>query len=532
MIDILMKNHLKGTRLKLWQLGFDLYVSRYSFWFMIIIISCLSFFYNYQEILFFRPQSIHQWRQCYGLSFALNYYQDNNPFFQPALNFIGGDGTGKTAGEFPLLYYLVAKLWKIFGYHEYIFRLVDLLIFFIGLIALMKTLEDILKDSFHAITISLLLFASPVLVYYANNFIPNTPSLGLVLIAWYFFWLFFKTQKSLFLWISVTFFALAGLIKVTAIISLIALVTILLIEAVGITKFRKGGRLFQQPLIQWIPFVLAFVLIFSWYMYANYYNRHHNADLLAVGILPIWDLTRDQIPEHLRGIKDQVKWSYFHQSMYWVLLVICTFIIIFLKKANKFLLFLTVLIFIGMISYFILFFRMLFQHDYYLIDLYIFIPVVFLTIIYIFKNYYPVFYRSLILRTFFIILLILNANFTKARINERYSIMKNDNYLLNIQRFEKITPYLRSIGIGADDKVLCLPDPSPVITLYFMNQKGWTDYGVGMDSARIQEKIRQGAEYLFVYVDSIYNNPNLKPYITNKIGDYNGIGIFSLSEFH
>lgn len=52
-----------------------------------------------------------------------------------------------------------------------------------------------------------------------------------------------------------------------------------------------------------------------------------------------------------------------------------------------------------------------------------------------------------------------------------------------------------------------------------------------MDSTRIQEKIRQGAEYLIVYVDSIYNNPNIKSYITNKIGEYNEIGIFSLSEF-
>ena len=160
----------------------------------------------------------------------MNYYQDNNPLLQPALHFLGRDGTGKTAGEFPLLYYLIAKLWKIFGYHEYIFRLVHLSIFFIGLIALMKTFEGILQDSFLAITFSLMLFTSPVLAYYANSFIPNTPSLGLVFIAWYLFWLFYKSEKSVFLWFSMLTFTLAGLIKVTAILSLLALAAIFFLK--------------------------------------------------------------------------------------------------------------------------------------------------------------------------------------------------------------------------------------------------------------------------------------------------------------
>lgn len=161
--------------------------------------------------------------------------------------------------------------------------------------------------------------------------------------------------------------------------------------------------------------------------------------------------------------------------MYWILLVICTFIIVSVKKTNKFLLLLLLFVFIGMICYFFLFFRMLFQYDYYVTDLYIFIPITFLTSMYILKSYYPVLFRSLILRLALVILLIFNTNFAKARIIERYSIWMNDNYLLNIQRFENITPYLRSIGIGIDDKVLCLQDPSPVISLYYMNQKGWID---------------------------------------------------------
>jgi hypothetical protein len=512
-------------------MGFGPYHPRLSLWYMLIIIICMSLYYNYQEILFLRPQSIHQWRQCYGLSFTMNYYQDNNPLLQPALHFLGGDGTGKTAGEFPLLYYLTARLWKVFGYHEFIFRLVNLSIFLIGLIALMKIFEDILKDSILAITFSLLSFASPVLVYYANNFIPNIPSLGFVMIAWYLFWLFYKTEKNIFLWSSFLVFTLAGLIKVTAIISIVALLAIFCLEATGILKFRKGSRLFKHPFIQWIPFILAFGLIFSWYLYANYYNRHYNADLLAVGILPIWDLTGDEIHNHFLGIREQVKWSYFHQSMYWILITFFTFIIIFFKKADKLMLLLTFLIFTGIISYFLLFFKMLFQHDYYIIDLYIYLPITCLTLMYILKNQYPVLFRSIFLKSGLVILLIINAGFTKHRITERYSMQMNDNYLLNIKRFENITPYLRSIGIGPDDKVLCLPDESPVISLYFMNQKGWTNYSTNLDSTRIKSKINMGADYLFIYIDSLFNNPNIKPFIKNKIGEINDIDIYDISSF-
>ena len=156
--------------------------------------------------------------------------------------------------------------------------------------------------------------------------------------------------------------------------------------------------MFQNPLVQCIPFILAFGFIFSWYLYANYYNRHYNADLLAVEILPMWLLKPDELYNHLRGIREQFKWSYYHQSMYWVLMLICAFTIICFKKANNILLLLTIFIFTGIIFYFFLFFKMLSQHDYYVTDLYVFVPVIFVTSFYIIKNHYSLWFRSLILR--------------------------------------------------------------------------------------------------------------------------------------
>jgi hypothetical protein len=174
---------------------------------------------------------------------------------------------------------------------------------------------------------------------------------------------------------------------------------------------------------------------------------------------------------------------------------------------------------------------MLFQHDYYVTDLYVFVPVVFLTSFYIVKNSYPLWFRSVILRLAIVILLLFNAGFTRDRIHDRYSIWMNDTYLNHIQRFENITPYLRSIGIDQDDKVICLPDPSPIITLYFMNQKGWTDYSTDLDSTRISWKINLGADYLFIYIDSLYRHLEIQPFLINQIGKINDISIYDISSF-
>ena len=82
-------------------------------------IIALFFIYGFHEILFLRPQSIHQWRQTDCLQIAHNYLTDSWNFFSPSIHnlFSDNETTGKTIGEFPLLYYIVAMLWKIFGVH-------------------------------------------------------------------------------------------------------------------------------------------------------------------------------------------------------------------------------------------------------------------------------------------------------------------------------------------------------------------------------------------------------------------------------
>ncbi|MCF8379736.1 MAG: glycosyltransferase family 39 protein [Bacteroidales bacterium] len=149
-----------------------------------------AYIYDYHNILFKPSQSIHQWRQTDGISISRNYFLEGMDFFKPQTHNLTSDN-GTTAfsatSETPILNYFIAILYKIFGYHEFFFRLINMIVYFTGLFYLFKALSLFFKDRFWPVFISFLAFTSPVLVYYANNFLPNTTALSFAFIALYFF---------------------------------------------------------------------------------------------------------------------------------------------------------------------------------------------------------------------------------------------------------------------------------------------------------------------------------------------------------
>lgn len=504
------------------------YNPKYSKWVLIILLIIVSFVYNYDEILFFRPQGLHQWRQCDCLSITMNYYQEGINFFQPSVHNLGNDGTGKTVSDFPIIYYFVANLWKLFGHHEFIFRLVNLIITFLGLFALFKLAEDILKDSIWAISLVLLLFTSPMLVYYANNFLANVPAFSFALIAWYFFWKFYKSEKNRFLSISMLFFLLGGLLKVASAISFVAILIIFLVELFNIYKFKNGSKIFTHPKKQLITFLVVIIGIISWYYYANYYNQLHIGGFFLVGILPIWELSYEEIKFVFIQIKEIWFWQYFREGTQITFFILLLLIYVFYKKINKFLMMLTILLPIGFVIYITLFFGALKNHDYYMINLLILMVAICLTFLYSLKKIHNNIFCSVILRVVVIAFIIHNIDFSRRRIDQRYGSWMNKTHLEYTKAFETITPYIRSLGIERTDKVISIPDESINISLYLMDQKGWTNFGVTLDSISITQKINAGAKYLFINDSALYDKPFIHPFIKKKIGTYENIDIYDL----
>lgn len=521
------------------------YYPSYSKWVFVLLLIGIAFAYNYHKILFLRPQSIHQWRQCDCLSLTMNYYQEGMIFFSPSVHWIGCSDDGKTVGELPVINYFVAFLWKIFGHHESIFRAVNLLIVISGLFVLWKFLEGILKDSFWAITLTLLLFTSPVLVNYSINFLPDAPAFGLTLIGWYFFWKFYQNDKLKLLYTSQLFFLLGALIKIASLLSYIAVLAVFFIELLNIYNFKTGDKIFKKPLRQGLPFVIVAICTISWYAFAIHYSNENRIYMFFTGIRPIWELSYQAIQQIFQSFLNNTLPQFFSNSLLILTGILFIVLFLFFKKVNKLYYTITVLLFIGVACFYVLFFPLFKVHDYYLINLLIFFIFVWITFFHFLKNNYLKYYKSIALKSVFILFLGYNVYYCAEKTKVKYinydsliissEEMKYWNwhhwwYNDHIKAFETITPYIRSLGIKRTDKVISIPDPSPNITLYLMDQKGWTDLDCSPleGRERIIEKIGKGAMYLFINDSKIYKEEYIQPFIKNKIGTYKNIDIYDL----
>ncbi|NND08898.1 MAG: hypothetical protein HKN87_21205 [Saprospiraceae bacterium] len=508
----------------------SLYFPKISPWIFTGLFLLMAFQYDYDRILFEPPQSIHQWRQADCLSLTMNYYQDGNPFFQPSMHYLGIDGTGKTVSEFPILYYLVGKIWTITGKEVWVYRLMVLLLFLIGLLALMKTIEVEIENSVAGIFVGLLLFTSPVLVYYGGNFLMNIPAFSFACLGLYQFFKFKASGMHRHLGLLLFFFTLAGLLKVSALLSFVAICLVYLIDVMRLRS--KHHRIFQGTWKEGLGLLSVFVISYMWVRYAQGYNAQHTGGIFLIGILPIWDLSYETIAKTYEYVADRFIWDYFMPYIEKFLAICAIIVLIFYRGIESSVRFIFGMMCIGALAFIVLFFEALMHHDYYIIDLYMLVPILLLATFMVVKAKVPLLYRSWILVGFLIWMTVRSFQFAQDRLYERYDFQgwRNHDHREVFHAFTELEPTLQKLGIEPDDRVLSLSDYSINITLYLMNRKGWTDYGISMDPERIKDKIKLGAQYLFIANPRTYEHESVQPFIHGKIGHYRNIDIYRLNE--
>lgn len=522
----------------------------FIFVFLFLII-CLI--YNYAYIFALRPGAIHQWRQTDCLSFVQNYYEGGVRFFEPSINYIGENGNGKTVSEFPILYYIVALLWKIFGKHEFLFRLLNFSIAFLGLFYLFKLARVVLKKNFWAIILPMILFTSPLFVYYTNNFLSNIPAFSLTFPGWFYFYKFYTKEKNKYLYVSMFFFMMAGLLKVSSAISFFTLFIVYFIELFHIFTLKKDKKIFFKPLLHVIPFILVLAIISLWYLFAFHYNEINNGGFFLQGILPIWEIGGEKIKLILFNLYNDLLPQFFSKFLLDLALILFVVMLIFYKRVNKLFFVIMISLFGAVICYLILFFQVFDVHDYYLIDLLIFPVAIFFTFLVFLKENFEGILNSKIFKVSIVIVLTFNIYY--CAVNNRMKYNSNDflaknsflftktqidlwnwtrwHYGCTIKACETITPYLRSIGIQRSDYVISIPDRSLNISLYLMDQVGNTDlfYEPAYGEQNIRKFIKRGAKYLIINDPDLLTQDYVKPFIKKKIGQYKNVTIYDLRNF-
>ena len=317
----------------------------------------LSVCYNYHNILFKKNSSIHQWRQADCLSITQNFYKENLPFHKPKIHHIGDDiGKRGVASEFPLIYYIIGNTWKLTGRQEWIFRGFNTLILFFGLLYLFKLFYLIFNQVIPSLFLSFFLFTSPIFVYYGNNFLSDAPALSLVFIGWFHIFNFYKTQLIKYLIYFLSIFLIAGLIKISSLFSFFAVAGFAFFELIGLVKLPDSKKLFKPIQLTYFPCVI--IIIIGWYSYAiSYSNEQGNSYVFLKGILPIWELSSDKIIETFTKFFTLQTSRIFNSVIHLLTFGLFIFNMIKFKKINKLLITINLLLFIGIILFFILFFQ-------------------------------------------------------------------------------------------------------------------------------------------------------------------------------
>src|SRR5260370_40094308 len=125
------------------------------------------------------------WRQSDVAAIARNYFQGGFHFAHPQIDW-AGDESGYVGTEFPILPFLAAICYKIFGIHEWVGRVQALILFAVSLPFFLLLVRKIFGET--AATWALFFYGfAPVRILAGRCFILDMPSLALSIIALYFF---------------------------------------------------------------------------------------------------------------------------------------------------------------------------------------------------------------------------------------------------------------------------------------------------------------------------------------------------------
>lgn len=494
----------------------------YRNYLFLLLLVAVYLILDYQTILFSHPQGIHFWRQTDSLSFVANYYKNGFDFCHPRVfSLLSTDG--KAACEFPILYYITALVYLIFNEHEFILRLITITIASTGFFYLFKLLYSFLHDFAYASGFSFLFISSTVLLYYTNNFLPDASTLGMTLIAWYFFFIFLKNRNNKnALNVSFVFFSIASLIKVTYFINPVAAILSLL--AYDFLEKKDIKSTITHNIKPLLFFSISLIAVLFWNLYVIHYNKINNDHAFLIQSRPIWSINKVHIAQVWEHITNYWYSSYYYSHTFQVFSIIIVTGIIFLKKAERIVLIPSIILAIGSICYFLLFFAQFKDHDYYFIAL---IPGMLFLVINSFiaiKNKFPSLINHYAGKLLLLALCMLSLNFAKGKLTQRYE--KTDDMYANIgYTFSKTRHYMDSLGISENAKVIIIADHTPNGGLYFINRPGWS---LGDDSessmAAVNDYIQKGAEYI-LFTDQKYI---YKGFIGTKIGENNGVSIYKL----
>src|SRR5438045_4157671 len=133
------------------------------------------------------------WRQSDVAAIAANFLQNGFRFGFPQIDW-AGNAPGYVGTEFPILPFIAALCYKVAGVHEWVGRIQAVVLFAVSLPFFFLLVREV-YGSTAAVWATFFYGFAPANIFAGRSFMPDVPSLGLVIIGLYFFLRWMEDRK-------------------------------------------------------------------------------------------------------------------------------------------------------------------------------------------------------------------------------------------------------------------------------------------------------------------------------------------------
>ncbi|MDX2133623.1 MAG: glycosyltransferase family 39 protein [Saprospiraceae bacterium] len=450
--------------------------------------------------------SIHVWRQTQTESTSVLFYEEDFDLFNPRRN-DRGDGDGLFRMEFPLLQWLTAGLYKLFGRHLVLSRLFNFIIGLFSVWGMYALLRAVFHHDQTAFAGAWAFNWSPSFFYYTINPMPDNLALCFGLWGLYFFRRFYTSGGAMRMGAAGGLLALSALCKLPFILFFIVPLACFLSVV-----FRR--RLFLTDGHAFIWMLICLSLPLGWYLSVV---PHWHGNGIVQGMLnrqTTWNVLLDYAQHNLFSTLPELMLNYASVPFFIIGVVNA------LQKKRRY----SPQIWIwgaglaAVAAYALFELNMIAKiHDYYLFPLY---PYLFLVVaLGIHTAWHG---RRPWLRTATLALLLCMPLTAWLRMQSRWNPEK-PGFNADLLRHQAA---LRN-AVPKDALVVAGNDLSHFIFLYYIDKKGWGFHADQLDSAGLHERIRRGARYL--YSDSREVERVAAPFLDTLVLQAGTVHVFRLN---
>jgi len=446
----------------------------------------------------------HEWRQTHTLSVARNFYEESMNIFKPRVDY-RGSGDGVTGMEFPLVNFLIAGGYYVFGYSFIVQRVCILMFSFLAITGIFLMAREMFQSIFWGFVSGWFLIFSPLFGYYSFVVLPDVPSLALMSLSLYYLIRWDKLDESRSFWAACFFLMIALLIKISAAIILPVWLYIFIKKRQTLTV--------KQILTSLTVFGAFLTLVACWYIYARY--------LSSLNLN--YDFKLDTSFPYPLGIIPSVSKKVFIQWLPELYINYAQFILFLIgivtisRSSDTNLRNLMTWFAVGVIAYMVAFYPMLEMHDYYMVT-----SIAFLVLLAVmgFKTLWEKALNSKKISYVLIAICILIPILGSIRALSRFEGARLTPHL------ESMEQHLNKIIPAKTELVIVANDDSPCIYLYHMHRKGWS----ATDNVSIEaftSMIKSGAHYLVSDSRKLEQRPEIEPFL-EQLSEHGDFRVFKI----